>query len=577
MSIFKNLKNTIAANIKDNGVGEITGAVLQEQLINIINELGSGMRFIGVATPTTNPGEPEAPCFYIATKSGQYTNFLNSENTYLTLEKDSIYILQFNNEYWESQNIAENISGGSASPELEIKLNEIEAKLDDLIAQQLIDKYTYGIRIIGATVTRIGNMQLHKDVPVQKLIGVTLLQDDGVDIMQSMYGYRGGFSEALIGADIGDKEGTFDELLGIPFDGSYGQTMVYIPDFYIMHRSGVDDMGIEYDEILISKKEIPGFTYIPEFYVGAYEATLNRDTNTLSSVKSSDPAYRGGDNTADWDGTYRSLLGKPASNLPEENLRDLVRKRDASSYNWNIMTYDCQKILFWLFAIEYATLDAQASYIKELTVEGYHQGGLGGVNTLNGPTWKSYNNYNPILPIGCTDKLNYQSGEVRYDIPKQSGTLETISATRYRGIENPFGHLFKQIDGILCTPTGGSAYIPYIFKSRESYSDNIDNIDNIYSPGMIRFNTNSTSGWIPGIIFGPRLDILPYNKNSTYPDYMQNFTQSLAPIYMGGVLLSGGQAGFLDVRMGGNSMTSRNYAGTRICYMPNDINWNWED
>lgn len=577
MSIFKNLKNTIAANIKDNGVGEITGTVLQEQLINIINELGSGMQFIGVATPTTNPGAPEAPCFYIATKGGQYTNFLNSENTYLTLEKDSIYILQFNNEYWESQNIAENISGGSASPELEIKVKEIEAKVDDLIAQQLIDKYAYGIIIKGTNVTRIGNMQLHKDLPVQKLIGVTLLQDDGTNLIQEM-GAKA-FSEALIGADIGDTEGSFDELLSIPFDGSYGQVMVYIPDFYIMHRSATDDItGMECDEILISKREIPGFTYIPEFYVGAYEATLNRDTNTLSSVKSSDPAYRGGDNTADWDGTYRSLLGKPASNLPEKNLRDLVRKRDASSYNWNIMTYDCQKILFWLFAIEYATLDAQASYIKELTAEGYHQGGLGGVNTLNGPTWKSYNNYNPILPIGYTDKLNYQSGEVRYDIPKESGTLGTVSATRYRGIENPFGHLYKQIDGILCQPAGNFSYVPYIFKSRESYSDNNDNMDNIYSPGMIKCKDgNGTSGWLNGIIFGSRLDILPYVKNTEYPDWVELFIQKIAPIYMGGALFSSSQAGFLNVRMGEGSMNSRNYAGTRICYIPSDINWNWED
>lgn len=119
MSAFKNLKNTIAANIRANGNGEITGQILQESLISIINELGNSMQFFGIANPTTNPGQPDNPRFYIATNSGEYSNFLNSDNTPLTLEKDSIYILSFENGYWESQDIAEKIVD---------KVNELEQK-----------------------------------------------------------------------------------------------------------------------------------------------------------------------------------------------------------------------------------------------------------------------------------------------------------------------------------------------------------------------------------------------------------------------------------------------------------------
>lgn len=69
------LKAAVQAVIRTNGNQEITGQVLQNTLTSIINTLGTGAQYIGIATPSTNPGTPDAKVFYIASANGTYSNF----------------------------------------------------------------------------------------------------------------------------------------------------------------------------------------------------------------------------------------------------------------------------------------------------------------------------------------------------------------------------------------------------------------------------------------------------------------------------------------------------------------------
>lgn len=75
MGTYEQLKAAVAAVIHDNGAEEITGNVMQNVLITLINSLGAGATFAGVAVPTTNPSSPDAKMFYLAGKAGTYTNF----------------------------------------------------------------------------------------------------------------------------------------------------------------------------------------------------------------------------------------------------------------------------------------------------------------------------------------------------------------------------------------------------------------------------------------------------------------------------------------------------------------------
>lgn len=74
MANYSSLKSAVTSVIKTNGNKEITGAVLQSTLLAIINSLGDGFLFKGVATPSTNPGTPDQNVFYIG-GAGTYTNF----------------------------------------------------------------------------------------------------------------------------------------------------------------------------------------------------------------------------------------------------------------------------------------------------------------------------------------------------------------------------------------------------------------------------------------------------------------------------------------------------------------------
>ena len=88
MANWTTLKATIADVIKTNGNQEITGAVLQNTLNSIVSAVGENATFAGIATPTTNPGTPDGPVFYIALELGVYSNFNG-----ITLKNSGIAII----------------------------------------------------------------------------------------------------------------------------------------------------------------------------------------------------------------------------------------------------------------------------------------------------------------------------------------------------------------------------------------------------------------------------------------------------------------------------------------------------
>lgn len=76
MANYATLKAAIQNVVKTNGNNEITGALLQQSLLTMINSLGADYQFVGVAQPLTNPGTPDQNVFYLA-GPGVYPNFGN--------------------------------------------------------------------------------------------------------------------------------------------------------------------------------------------------------------------------------------------------------------------------------------------------------------------------------------------------------------------------------------------------------------------------------------------------------------------------------------------------------------------
>lgn len=123
MANYASLKAAIIAAIKQNGNNEITGNVLQQQLLAMVNSLGVGYQYAGVATPDTNPGTPDQNVFYIASTTGTYVNFGG-----FVLADGEIAILKYNGA-WSKD------STGAATQE---SVNQLGQQIDDTITKPLI-------------------------------------------------------------------------------------------------------------------------------------------------------------------------------------------------------------------------------------------------------------------------------------------------------------------------------------------------------------------------------------------------------------------------------------------------------
>lgn len=290
----------------------------------------------------------------------------------------------------------------------------------------LEEQCMYGVQfdtaVSSAACTRIGNTDLHKALPIQSRMRGCLLNDDG---------------EVVEYLDPKDWRGQTR-------DGSRGQVMVEIPLHY---RKFETDGTVR--RVKISEYPLPGYHTVPKRYVSAYEATVQRSTSKLASVVNTTADYRGGGNQSEWDGTYKTELGRPATAISLTSFRAFARNRKAGSNKWNCMTYGTQKALYWLFVTEYATLNTQAGYNAELTAEGFRQGGLGN-GVTNAVNWGDFDGYYPFCPCGYTDSLGNGTGEMEFiDIDPDHNITEDVWIPRYRGIENPFGHIWQWTDGVL--------------------------------------------------------------------------------------------------------------------------------
>lgn len=79
MANFDQLKQSVSALIRTNGAEEITGQIMQDVLLTIINSISGGYMFGGVAQHSGNVGNPDYNVFYLA-GSGAYTGYGDAIN-----------------------------------------------------------------------------------------------------------------------------------------------------------------------------------------------------------------------------------------------------------------------------------------------------------------------------------------------------------------------------------------------------------------------------------------------------------------------------------------------------------------
>lgn len=389
--------------------------------------------------------------------------------------------------------------------------------------------------------TRIGNMDMHRTLPIQSMMKGYLYFKDGNPLYR-MLKLNDSWTKCENYSAGGWRD--VDTLL----EDNNINVMIKIPEFW-----WIDDYieSTETHNLKICPHAKPGWYHHKEAYVSAYEGYI-------------DGNY------------YRSSKNKiPSVNFTRSTVRPKARANGLGN-SWNIYTYNEHRAICHLFLVEYATRNSQKAVNTELTPEGFRQGGLGsgcttGTVTINGAqTWS-------FIPTGSSDSLGSGSGEVTVTIQQtdSSGsntTTTTRKCNRYRGIENPFGHVWKHTDDVISVYISGyGARFWYKCDSPDHFGDSISN-DNPYYKNIAA--NAVVTGYKTKIATTSTCDFFASSCNNgsetTYwCDYnWDNTDGSLHCLLIGGGSGNGGTAGLFALYSYDGVGYSSAIVGSRLTYLP---------
>lgn len=389
--------------------------------------------------------------------------------------------------------------------------------------------------------TRIGNMDMHRTLPIQSMMKGYIYFKDGNPLYRMLK-----LNDSWTKCENYSAGGWRD--VSTLLEDNNVNVMIKIPEFW-----WIDDYveSTETHNLKICPHAKPGWHHHKEAYVSAYEGYI-------------DGNY------------YRSSKNKiPSVNFTRSTVRPKARANGLGN-SWNIYTYNEHRAICHLFLVEYATRNSQKAVNTELTPEGFRQGGLGsgcttGTATINGAqTWS-------FIPTGSSDSLGSGSGEVTVTIQQtdSSGsntTTTTRKCNRYRGIENPFGHVWKHTDDVISVYISGyGARFWYKCDSPDHFGDSIYNDNSYYK--NIAANAVVT-GYKTKIATTSTCDFFALSCNNgsetTYwCDYnWDNTDGSLHCLLIGGSSVSGGPAGLFYLRSLYGVGASDALIGSRLTYLP---------
>lgn len=389
--------------------------------------------------------------------------------------------------------------------------------------------------------TRIGNMDMHRSLPIQSMMkpfDITNIKNTVPEIIlpiddqfqKTSYANANNNQWSIVSTDSDNI------MIRIP---EFWYTDEYVP------KSNTHNLKI-------CPHAKPGWYHHKEAYVSAYElCETSPSSGKVCSAKGLIP-----------------LVGRT-----REVLRKAVRGSGFDGEaKWNLYTYEEHRAICHLFLVEYATRNSQKAVNTELTPEGFRQGGLGsgcttGIATINGAqTWS-------FIPTGSSDSLGSGSGEVTVTIQQTDSSGSNTSTitrkcNRYRGIENPFGHIWKHTDDVISVY--GNGYRTW-YKSVKP-NQFATNKNTSYKPFCA--STMVSSGYKTEIKATPTCDFFAISvsggSETTYwCDYnWDNTDTSEHCLLIGGRSDDGGGAGLFRLSSDAGVGASHATVGSRLTYLP---------
>lgn len=398
----------------------------------------------------------------------------------------------------------------------------------------------YGVRWSEASsnpdCTRIGNMEMHRTLPIQSMMkpfafncGQPHFKDQYVPVKEN-------FTSGQYSHNANDSLSQATNDVNI---------MIKIPEFWY-----TDDYNFntKTHNLKICQHAKSGWNHHKEAYVSAYEL-YNLNGRAISKRENI-----------------------PTVNFTRANGRTWARANGFDGEaKWNLYTYEEHRAICHLFLVEYATRNSQKAVNTALTTEGFRQGGLGsgcttGTATINGATTYSF------IPTGSSDSLGSGSGEVTVTIQQTDSSGHNTSTitrkcNRYRGIENPFGHVWKHTDDVISI-YGGGYRTWYKSIKPEQFANNKNTS---YKPLT---TATVVTGYKTEIRATPTCDFFAAactnGSESTYwCDYnWDNTDASEHCLLIGGDSGAGGGAGLFNVNSNDGVGNSNAIIGSRLTYLP---------
>lgn len=384
--------------------------------------------------------------------------------------------------------------------------------------------------------TRIGNMDMHRSLPIQSMMkpfafncGQPHFKDQYVPVKED-------FTSGQYSHNVNDSLSQATNDVNI---------MIKIPEFWY-----TDDYNFntKTHNLKICQHAKSGWNHHKEAYVSAYEL-YNLNGRAISKRENI-----------------------PTVNFTRANGRTWARANGFDGEaKWNLYTYEEHRAICHLFLVEYATRNSQKAVNTTLTAEGFRQGGLGsgcttGTATINGATTYSF------IPTGSSDSLGSGSGEVTVTIQQTDSSGHNTSTitrkcNRYRGIENPFGHVWKHTDDVISI-YGGGYRTWYKSIKPEQFANNKNTS---YKPLT---TATVVTGYKTEIRATPTCDFFAAactnGSESTYwCDYnWDNTDTSEHCLLIGGDSDGGGGAGLFDLDSNNGVGASLANIGSRLTYLP---------
>ena len=409
--------------------------------------------------------------------------------------------------------------------------------------------------------TRVGNMTYHKSLPIQNnMKGCIAQMKDGAKIIYYLnhndwrfkehpdYLYNKQVTDNTITDDVfkdlkyehqyvkinntvlqvksintetktatieAIESGTYDIELGSCTNGYDGEVMVEVPEFWIkswdtdtrrevrITPTYIDDSWEHQPYILVAAYHDTVLNTVPENM--GYLSQL--EVNSAISVANIHDYCRGGNNDITYDqyletDRFRTMLGKPRTAVNRANMRTYCRKAGKE-----ILSYlQYKRIMYWLYVIEYANFNCQEAFDETLTKEGFKQGGLG-----MGVIYATNSNM-PLTPNGYTNEFGNRTNI------KAIVTQVTQIVPRWHGIENPFGDIWNNVDGILINSAS-------IVENNHTYSEiyvtnnPVCYTDTDYNKMKLIRIMRFTNGWIKEWDLGNTAEIIPRSTGGSPNTY----------------------------------------------------------